>query len=248
MCSLILLIRPGHNWPLLLAANRDEMVARASRPPGRHWADRQDIVAGYDEFAGGSWLGLNDHGVVAAILNRAGSLGPAAGMRSRGELVLEALDHADATAAANALAEINSAAYRPFNLLIADNQDVLWLRNQGQGPLTIRPLAAGLHMITSHDLDDPACPRTAAQLQSWRDAPTPNPESTDWQAWEAMLQDRRHPGTDKRAAMFIETDSGYGTVSSAVIALPSPGQIGQKPLWRFASGLPDPGFFDPIAL
>ncbi len=248
MCSVITLLRPGHDWPLLLAANRDERVARPSRPPGRHWADRQDIVAGYDEFAGGSWLGLNDHGVVAAILDRAGSLGPAAGKRSRGELVLEALDHADAMAAADALADLDGTAYRPFNMLIGDNRDAVWLRSEGQGPLTIRPLTAGLHMITSHDLDDPACPRTTAHLQNWRAAPTPDPRAGDWRAWEALLRDRRYPGTNRRQAMFIEADGGYGTVSSALIALPSAGHGGQKPLWRFAPGLPDPGPFAPIEL
>ena len=78
MCTLVLLRRPGHPWPLLLAANRDEMVDRPWAPPGRHWPDRPEVVAGLDRTAGGSWLGLNDHGVVAAILNRRGSLGPAA--------------------------------------------------------------------------------------------------------------------------------------------------------------------------
>ena len=79
MCTLVILRRPGDRWPLLLAANRDEMADRPWRGPGRHWPDRPDVVAGQDLLSGGSWLGLNDHGVVAAILNRVGSLGPAAG-------------------------------------------------------------------------------------------------------------------------------------------------------------------------
>ena len=104
MCTLVLLRRPAHDWPLIIAANRDEMVDRPALPPARHWPDRSEIVAGLDRLAGGSWLGLNDWGVAAAVLNRQGSLGPAAGRRSRGELVLEALDHADAVAAATASA------------------------------------------------------------------------------------------------------------------------------------------------
>ena len=88
--------RPGTAWPLVLAANRDELASRPARPPARHWPDRAEVVAGLDVQAGGSWLGINDHGVVAGVLNRTGTLGPAAGKRSRGELVLEALDHADA--------------------------------------------------------------------------------------------------------------------------------------------------------
>src|SRR5579862_3413527 len=101
MCTIVMLRQPEHDWPLILGANRDEMANRPSRSPGRHWPDRPEVVAGLDELAGGSWLGVNDHGVLAAILNRAGALGPQAGKRSRGELVLEALDHADAIEAAS---------------------------------------------------------------------------------------------------------------------------------------------------
>src|SRR5690349_16414791 len=128
MCTVVLLRRPGHDWPLILGANRDEMASRPWRPPGRHWPDRDDVVAGLDLEAGGSWLGLNESGVVAAILNRTGTLGPAPGRRSRGELVLEALDHADAADAAGALTALDPAAYRPFNLIVADNRDAFWLR------------------------------------------------------------------------------------------------------------------------
>jgi hypothetical protein len=131
MCTLVLMRRPGSAWPLLVAANRDELSSRPTRPPGRHWPDRADVVAGLDLQAGGSWLGINDHGVVAGVLNRVGTLGPAAGKRSRGELVLEALDHADAAAAAAALADLDPDAYRPFNLIVADVQSASWLRHAG---------------------------------------------------------------------------------------------------------------------
>jgi Transport and Golgi organisation 2 len=134
MCTVVLLRRPQAPWPLLLAANRDELRSRPWRPPARHWPDRPDVVAGLDVLAGGSWLGVNDDGVVAAVLNRVGSLGPAAGKRSRGELVLEALDHADAAAAAKALADLDPDAYRPFNLVIADAKDAFWLRHAGGLP------------------------------------------------------------------------------------------------------------------
>ena len=121
MCTLVILRRPGHDWPVLIAANRDEMIDRSWLPPGRHWPDRAQVTAGQDELAGGTWLGVNDDGLVAGILNRTGALGPAAGKRSRGELVLDALDHADAAASACALADIDGEAYRPFNLVVADS-------------------------------------------------------------------------------------------------------------------------------
>ena len=53
-------------------------------------------------------MGVNRHGVVAAVLNRPGSLGPAPGKRSRGELPLLALEHDLAAAAAAAIAALDA--------------------------------------------------------------------------------------------------------------------------------------------
>ena len=193
MCTLVLLRRPGHDWPLVVAANRDEMIDRPARPPARHWPDRPEVVAGLDELAGGSWLGLNDHGVVAGILNRFGTLGPAPGQRSRGELVLEALDHADALAAALALGDVDPRAYRSFNMIIADNRDAFWLRHadpSGTLPVEVKPIAAGLAMIAAGDLDETgdAAARPLSPAIS-RAAPRPIRASADWAAWEALLAD-----------------------------------------------------------
>jgi Transport and Golgi organisation 2 len=153
MCTLILLRRPGSAWPLIVAANRDELASRPARPPGRHWPDRAEVVAGLDLQAGGSWLGINDHGVVAGVLNRVGSLGPAAGKRSRGELVLEALDHADAAAAAAALADVDPDAYRPFNLVVADDRDAFWLRHAGALPqFAFRTRAGAWREVQAHQV------------------------------------------------------------------------------------------------
>ena len=149
MCTLVILRRPGHRWPVLIGANRDEMIDRASKPPGRHWPDRPELVAGLDILAGGSWLGVNDWGVAAAVLNRHGSLGPAPDRRSRGELVLEALDHADAAAAARALVDLDPEAYRTFNLIIADDRDGFWLRHAGGTRVEIKRLKDGLSMIAA---------------------------------------------------------------------------------------------------
>lgn len=131
MCTLVMLRRPKDRWPLITAANRDELSTRSWESPARHWPDRPEVVAGLDKTAGGAWLGINDDGLFAAILNRKGSLGPAEGKRSRGELVLEALDHAEAGVAAEALLDLNPDSYRPFNLVIADRYDAFWLRHAG---------------------------------------------------------------------------------------------------------------------
>ena len=163
MCTVVLLRRPGAPWPLLLAANRDELRSRPWRAPARHWPDRPDVVAGLDEIAHGSWLGVNDYGVVAAILNRSGTLGPAAGKRSRGELVLEALDHADAGAAAVALSDLEPAAYRPFNLIVADSRDAFWLRHAGALPsFAFRTRRGEMRLVEPIQLPGAGLPARAA--------------------------------------------------------------------------------------
>lgn len=238
MCTVVILNRPAEPWPLLIAANRDEMLNRPSRPPGRHWADRPNVIAGLDELAGGSWLGLNDEGVLAAVMNRRGSLGPAEGMRSRGELVLEALDHWDAREAAGALVELDARSYRAFNLIVADNRDIYWLKGLGpDGPGTVErhPVPAGLSMITASDRNDRTSARIATYLPKFEAAAVPDPESGDWAAWEALLACRGHaPSAAPEDAMTIVTDYGFGTVSRSLIAIPGIGQGGQRPIWRYA--------------
>ncbi|WP_299392613.1 NRDE family protein [Pelagibius sp.] len=248
MCTLVLLRRPDHPWPLLMAANRDEMADRPWAPPGRHWADRPEVVAGLDRTGGGSWLGVNDHGLAAAILNRRGSLGPADGKRSRGELVLEALDHADALAAAEALAELNPAAYRSFNLVVADNRDAYWIKNPGSAegtetarPVEVLPVPEGLSMITAYDLNDPKSPRIARHAGDLREAAAPSPEDGDWSAWQAILarSAESDPGAPAEAAMTVSL-GGFQTVSSSLIALAAAPPAGEPPArWLFAAGRPD---------
>ena len=247
MCTLVILRRPGHGWPVLIGANRDELVHRAWKPPGRHWPDRADVTAGLDVEAGGSWLGANDDGVVAGVLNRTGTLGPQAGMRSRGELVLDALDHADARDAAAALARIDGRAYRTFNLVIADARDAFLLCHRGaaDGRVDVAPIGPGLSMIASLELNDLASPRIAGSLDRFRAATPPDPEASDWSGWSNLLADRsRHLPDDPGSALNIVTDHGYGTVSSSLIALPEAAE--RRIIWLFSAGAPDRAPWYPV--
>ena len=241
MCTLAILRRPDHPWPVIIGANRDEMIDRPSLPPARHWPDRAEVVAGRDLLAGGSWLGINDWGVAAAVLNRHGSLGPAAGQRSRGELVLEALDHADAVAAAAALSDLDPHSYRTFNLIVADNRDAFWLRHAGGGPIEVHPIGEGLSLIAAGDLNEVATLRLAVARPRFLVAPPPDPEAGDWAAWEALLSDDRPPdGMPPEAALRFCTGRGFATVSSALIALPAAPTPERRPVFRHAGWLPEP--------
>jgi uncharacterized protein with NRDE domain len=240
MCTLAILRRPTHEWPLLIGANRDEMINRPALPPGRHWPDRPEVVAGLDQLAGGSWLGINDWGVAAAVLNRHGSLGPAPGQRSRGELVLEALDHADAVSAADALSHLDPAAYRTFNLIVADNRDAFWLRHSGADDIEARPVKEGLSLIAAGDFDDFVTPRLAFALIPFSAAAAPDPDGT-WSSWEDLLSDDQPPaGAVPDAALRFRTPGGFATVSSALIALPAGPSAQRAAVFRFAQWLPKP--------
>ncbi|WP_374383726.1 NRDE family protein [Dongia sp.] len=239
MCSVIILSRPDHEWPILIAANRDEMHERPWQPPARHWPDRPEVVAGRDILAGGSWLGINDFGLVAGILNRRNTLGPESGKRSRGELVLDALDFADAEDAVAMLRELDASAYRPFNMVLADNTHAYWLRNLGT-EIEALPLQPGLSMLTAMDLNDLGSARIRHFLPQWRAASVPDPISGDWGEWVGLLQSRAfEQGGDGFDAMYIVSNTGFGTVSSSLIALPSVDHAERRPVWRFLGGRPE---------
>ncbi|MGA7979824.1 MAG: NRDE family protein [Chromatiaceae bacterium] len=249
MCTLVILRRPGHDWPLLLAANRDELRSRRARSPARHWADRPDVVAGLDESGGGSWLGVNDSGLVAAVMNREGSLGPAPGKRSRGELVLEALDHAEAREAAGALADLYPDAYRPFNLVVADARDAYWLRHGDDGEIRVWSIPTGTHMLASTELDDAHHPRVRTHLAQFRAVAAPEPQHGQWGEWRSLLASRTYPAeTGPSSAMNLDLGDGFGTVSSALIAVPAHPGSESKPIWLHADGPPDLTPFEPVAL
>lgn len=251
MCSVIILRRPGHRWPVIIGANRDEMADRPWKPPARHWDDRPEVVAGLDVLAGGSWFGLNDHGVVACILNRHGTLGPAPGKRSRGELVLDALEHADAADAARSMAAVEPASYRPFNMLIADSRDAFWIANRDEGGgIGVEAVPPGVSMLTAHDLNDrTGSPRVARYLDRFRAAPAPDPAAHDgdgdWDVWAMLLGARDSlPDAGPGGAMTVVSDTGFGTTSAALVALAAPGE--GRPVFRFAPGRPDKTPFQPV--
>ncbi len=252
MCTAVILRRPDSRWPLMLAGNRDEMRDRPWRAPGRHWADRPQVLGGLDELSGGSWLAVNDWGVLAAVLNRPGSLGPAPDRRSRGELVLEALEHAEARRAAQALGDINPEAYRGFNLVVADAREAFWVRHAdeaGLAPARVQAIPEGLSMLTACDLNDIAAdPRMRRYLPAFRAARAPDPDRDDWSDWQLILASRAHdPEAGPRGAMTIETEGGFATVCATLVALPSrPESLDdppRAPVFLFADGPPDRAAF-----
>ncbi|MBV8916166.1 MAG: NRDE family protein [Acetobacteraceae bacterium] len=240
MCTVIILVRPGHSWPLLLAANRDERLEREWDPPAAHWPDRPGVVGGRDRLGGGTWMAIRG-GVLAAVLNRPGSLGPAAGKRSRGELPLLALEQGCAADAAAWLLEMDAGLYRTFNLVVGDPEGAWFVRGLGKGKPQVRLLDPGLHIVTAHDPNDPASPRATRHLPRFQAAPVPDPARGLWQDWLALLGDRAGP---RGAALNVPGEGGFGTVCASLAAISADGQ-GR---WLFAAGPPDMAPFRPVSL
>jgi hypothetical protein len=225
MCSIILRVSPTG---VEIAANRDEMIDRPWDAPAEHWPG---IIGGRDRLAGGTWLGLNRHGVVAALLNRHGSLGPAPGKRSRGELPLAMLAHRSAAAAAEAAAALDAGLYRSFNLVIADGTGAYLARGLEAGPVACAPLPEAVTMITAGEPNDLASPRIARHLPRFAAAPF-----TDW---GTLLGDSE--GED--SALDIAPRHGFGTVCACLLSLPRAGRA----RFLFAAGRPSQTNFTEIA-
>lgn len=232
MCTVVILIAPDR---VLLAANRDERVERLWDPPAAWWPDRPGTIAGRDRSGGGTWMGLNRRGVVATVLNRPGTLGPAAGKRSRGELPLMALDHATAADAAAALTRLDAGLWRGFNMVLADRSGGWFVRGLGHGHPQAEPLPAGVSMVTAHDPNDLDSPRTARHLARFQAA------DPDWSTWKAILSDRDGVAAEQ---LNVVPRAGFGTVSASFVTLPADG----APSWLFAAGPPHTAPFLPVTL
>lgn len=180
-------------------------------------------------------------GVFAAVLNRPGSLGPQDGKRSRGDLPLLALEFGSAAAAVEAIEAVDAAAYRTFNMVIADGDGAWFVRGGGSGRPAVRGLDPGLSMVTAHDPNDDASSRTRAHLPHFQAALPPDPAHGEWQPWMKLLGDRSGP---RGAAINVPGEGGFGTVCASLAAV----SARRESIWLFAAGPPDEAPFRPVLL
>jgi hypothetical protein len=178
------------------------------------------------------------------VLNRPGSLGPAPGKRTRGELPLLAAEHETAKAAAAAIAALPAAEWRPFNMVLADRTSAFFLRATGAGRPEAIPLPEGVSMVTALDPNDLSSPRTARHLPRFRAAAPPDPDRDDWAGWGALLADDGFGAAAGPAeALCVPPTDGFGTVCSSLLALRRDGGCA----WRFAPGPPSRTAFAPVS-
>jgi uncharacterized protein with NRDE domain len=142
--------------PLILAANRDELYARPTRPPE---SLAPGIAGGVDVLSGGTWLAIQHDGRFAAVTNQRSldAALPPPGLRSRGLAVRELVAAADPDAY---VAALDPRRYASMNLLWGDASGVtIAYCRQPTGERSLERLAPGVHVLCNDRLNAPGFPR-----------------------------------------------------------------------------------------
>ena len=164
MCTATLL-PPGPAAPavtdapgLRLVTSRDEQHARAAAlPPQLRTYGERTALLPIDPAGGGTWVGVNDAGLVITLLNLNVDDAPPVPVDAvtRGGVIPGLLHCATAHAAAAQAERLDARMMRPFRLLIADAHDVAEVRADGR---TVRvdagPRGSDALMLTSSGLGD----------------------------------------------------------------------------------------------
>lgn len=219
MCLILFGYRIDPERPLIVAANRDEFHGRAAAPAD-FWPDDDNVMAGRDKVAGGTWLGCTRTGRFAALTNFSHPDDPAA-PESRGALVSAFLGGRDS--AEHYAHHLKGADYAGFNLLLFDGVDLVYTSNRG----TTDVLTPGYYGLSNAELgaEWPKCTQGAESLSKWVD------HGFEHHDLVAMLRDASVPPDDtlphrgrpidmerRLAPCFIMGDE-YGTRASTVLEL-----------------------------
>lgn len=234
MCTVILGFQVLPGAAILMGANRDERLARPAEGFARRKRGAMAFVAPRDLKAGGTWLGVNAHGVVAAITNRFGPASDPA-RRSRGELVEMALESRTAKAAAGHIAELPVSEYNGFHLLIADAHDALIVWNDLH-QMHREELPAGIHVLTERSFgaaENQRQSRVLARCQALCAAGDFDPEHL-----KALLSERADGSIDATCVNLPEL--GYGTRSSTIL------RLGADPLLQHTDQAPTPRSYNEL--
>ncbi len=230
MCLLLVAWQYVEEWPLLVGANRDEWLDRPATAITVLRDADPTVLGGRDERAGGTWLAVNQHGVMCGLTNRPMAAGPDPARQSRGRLPLVATRARTAIEAADAVAaEVASGSYNPAWLLVGDRRSLLYLAVDPDGPTEPKQLGPGLHVLENAALEVPSVKvdhvRSAVVRAEAGGVPL-------WEMLPALLGDHtvtgipgevpRFPdGRERLAATLapcVHTD-GYGTRSSTLLRL-----------------------------
>ncbi|MCL2524249.1 MAG: NRDE family protein [Betaproteobacteria bacterium] len=217
MCLIVVGWQAHPDYPLVVAANRDEFYARPTADAAP-WFDAPDIFGGIDLEAGGTWLGIRRDGRFAAVTNvREPGMGK--GERSRGLLARDFL--LGGAAALDYAAGVDDQLYAGFNLLLSDGGQLVYCSNRDAAPRLLPP---GIYGLSNDRLDSPwpklltARQRFAAALAALPgDAALFSLLADDEIAPDADLPSTGVPLEWERllSAIFVKSEN-YGTRASTI--------------------------------
>ena len=250
MCTLIIRHQMDEWCATLVAANRDEFYHRPSSGP-QVLASTPLIVGGRDELAGGTWLAFTSEGLFVGLTNQRSYGGRDDSLKSRGELVVEALKGGTFDAVMRYLERIDAREYNEFNLIFGDGERACAAYGRRSDPaIELEPLGAGVHVLCNDRLRSSEFPK-ADEARVKVEAIARGP----WQALVpqlvGVLSDRSLPDLQslpplppeapfdaevarQLQAICVKTPV-YGTVSATLAAL-SPGRVER---YAFCDGPPD---------
>ncbi|MDR1890157.1 MAG: NRDE family protein [Zoogloeaceae bacterium] len=238
MCLILFAWRVLPDYPLVLAANRDEFYRRPSLPLAR-WADAPEVLGGRDQQAGGGWLACHVDGRFAAVTNVregvAARVGAKSGAKSRGQLVADYLRGKLPPAefvAATATGDHDD--YDGFNLLAGDRRELHYLSNRNG--VVARSLPPGIHALSNHCLDTP-WPKVVSARAAFAAALSSLPATDDFfrlLADRALAPDEDLPQTGvplaterMLSAVFIASPD-YGTRASTLLLAHGDGRMSMQ--------------------
>lgn len=231
MCLILLGWRVHPDFPLVVAANRDEHHQRATAPAG-FWPDHPQVLAGRDLVGGGTWMGVTRGGRFAALTNFRNPAHMRPEAPSRGPLVSGFLK--GTTAPLDYLAQLapHGGDYNGFNLLVGDGETLAWYSNVGG---EMRALEPGVYGLSNELLDTP-WPKVRQAKSDLSRALSDLPD--DLGLLHLLRDDRTYaddllPRTGVSlelermlsAAFIRSTDQRYGTRSSTVLLQDKQGAV-----------------------
>jgi len=224
MCLAIFSLNQLPDWPLVIAANRDELHTRPTLHAGP-WEDAAHILGGRDLEAGGTWLGMTSSGRIALLTNFREPTPRKLDAPSRGLLTENYLRSTDTAQTYTQIVQRDATAYNGFNLLVGDSQELWYYSNRSDAPA--QRLNEGVFGLSNAVLNSPwpKVLRTRKALENHlSSAQKPSPE-----VLFSILQDTtpaaEHELPDTGVGLAREkilgspfiTDPRYGTRSTTII-------------------------------
>ena len=228
MCILFMAIGVNPDYPLIICANRDEFHHRPTEP-AHFWPPEQNLLAGKDLLAGGTWLGLNRSGSIAALTNIRSPADHSDNRRSRGELIPKYLSGDDAFVP---WLEKQAPSYNPFNLVFGSGQTFYCFNSLQR---SLEQLSPGCHAISNGAMDDvwPKMAKGQQALEALVSAPGMPDEALllEMMRDESRPEDTRLPQTGvslewerRLSSIYIRHDE-YGTRSTSLLLQDTRGHI-----------------------